>query len=102
MNDPVSDDLFSLFLNRAKNNTHIYHNIFSCYPHDSFLSFQSLIDSDKIKKSEKAENLLNRYNQLKDKIVGHIVEFPLLFLKDESLKTSWISLENMIPEYIFT
>ena len=102
LNDPVSDDLFSLFLNRAKNNTHIYHNIFACYPHDSFLSFQSLIDSDKIKKSEKAENLLNRYNQLKDKIIGHIVEFPLLFLKEESLKTSWISLEFMMPENNFT
>ena len=102
LNDAVSDKLFSLFLIRAKNNTKIYHDIFACYPDDSFLSFRSLKDSEKIKKSEKAEDLLDKYNQLKDKIVGHIVEFPLLFLKNEDLSTSWISREKYIPEINFT
>ena len=61
LNDPVSDQFFSLFLNRAKNNTQIYHYIFACYPDDSFLSFQSLINSGKNKKSETIENLVNKY-----------------------------------------
>ena len=42
-------------------------------------------------------NLLNRYNKSKDKIQGHIVEFPLLFLKDETFWT-YISLSNTIIE----
>ena len=51
---------------RAKNNTKIYQDIFKCYPDNSFWSFQSIKDSDKIKKSEKTEDLLNKYNKFKD------------------------------------
>ena len=100
--DPVSNKLYSLFLNRARNNTQIYHDIFACYPDDSFVNFQSLIDAQEIKKSEKAEDLLDKYNKLKEKIVGHIVEFPLSFLKEESLETSFFSMENYVPEINFT
>ena len=102
LDDPVSNQLFSLFINRARNNTEIYHDLFACYPDDSFVSFKSLRDAQEIKKSEKAEDLLDKYNKLKGKIVGHIVEFPLLFLKDENLGTSWGSRENFIPEINFT
>ena len=98
--DPVSDKLFSLFIKRANNNTKIYRYIFRCYPDDSFWSFQSIKDYYKIKNSEKAENLLKKYNKLKDKILGHIVEFPLFFLKDETLRT-WISISQTMIE-IFT
>ena len=94
--------MYSLFIKRARNNTVIYHDLFACYPDDSFVSFQSLKDAQEIKKLEKNENLLNKYNKLKGKIVGHIVEFPLLFLKEETLQTSWISKEKYIPENIYT
>ena len=97
LDDPVSDKLFSLFLKRANNNSRIYHYIFGCYPDDDFRSFQSIKDFDKIKKAEKPEYLLNKYNKYKDKIVGNIVEFPLLFLKDETLKT-WASISQTITE----
>ena len=97
LDDPVSDKLFSLFLKRANNNSRIYHYIFGCYPDDDFRSFQSIKDFDKIKKAEKDEYLLNKYNKYKDKIVGNIVEFPLLFLKDETLKT-WASISQTITE----
>ena len=102
LDDPVSNQLYSLFINRARNNTEIYHDLFACYPDDSFVSFQSLKEAQEIKKSEKAEDLLDKYNKLKGKIVGHIVEFPLLFLKDENLGTSLLSTENFIPEINFT
>ena len=95
LDDPVSNQLFSLFLERARKNTEIYHDLFACYPDDSFVSFQSLKDAQKMKKLEKAEDLLNKYNKLKEKIIGHIVEFPLFFLKEESLKTTIIYPENI-------
>ena len=95
LDDPVSNQLFSLFLERARKNTEIYHDLFACYPDDSFVSFQSLKEAQKMKKLEKAEDLLNKYNKLKEKIIGHIVEFPLFFLKEESLKTTFIYPENI-------
>ena len=100
LDDPVSDKLFSLFLMRAKNNTKIYQDIFKCYPDNSFWSFQSIKDSDKIKKSEKTEDLLNKYNKFKDKIQGHILEFPLLFLKDESFWTLISISQRMLEIFI--
>ena len=100
--DPVSNQLYSLFLKRARINTEIYHDLFACYPDDSFVSFQSLKDAQEIRKLEKEEDLLNKYNKLKEKIVGHIVEFHLLFLKEESLETSFFSKEKWIREIIFT
>ena len=100
LDDPVSDKLFSLFLMRAKNNTKIYQDIFKCYPDNSFWSFQSIKDSDKIKKSEKTEDLLNKYNKFKDKIQGHILEFPLLFLKDESFWTLISISQTMLVIFI--
>ena len=102
LDDPLSEQLFSLFNNRARRNTKIYHYIFSCYPHDSFVNFYELKKAQEIKEKEKVEELLNKYNKFKDKIIGHIVEFPLLFLKDESLITSWFSKEKYIPEINFT
>ena len=102
LDDPVSNQLYSLFINRARNNTEIYRDLFACYPDDSFVSFQSLKDAQKTKKLEKVEDLLNKYNRLKGKIVGHIVEFPLQFLKEETFETSFIGKENFVPEINFT
>jgi phospholipase D1/2 len=102
LDDPVNNQLYSLFLNRARTNTEIYHDIFACYPDDSFVSFQSLKDAQKMRELEKEEDLLNKYNKLKGKIVGHIVEFPLLFLKEESFTTSWRSYEKYVKEINFT
>ena len=102
LDDPVSNKLYSLFRNRARNNTEIYHDLFACYPDDSFANFSSLEHAQEMKKKEKAEDLLDKYNKLKSNIVGHIVEFPLFFLKEESLSTSWISYEKYFPEINFT
>ena len=101
LDDPVSNKLYSLFRNRARNNTEIYHDLFACYPDDSFVNFRSLENAQEMKKKEKAEDLLDKYNKLKNNIVGHIVEFPLFFLKEESLSTSWISVINYLPEINF-
>ena len=42
LNDPVSDMLFLFMIQRAKNNTRIYSELFSCYPDDKFTSFRLL------------------------------------------------------------
>ena len=102
LDDPVSDELFNFCINRAKNNMEIYNYLFSCYPHDSFNNFQKLKNAQEIKNNQNEKDLVDEYNKYKTKIVGHIVEFPLLFLKDEDLKISWISKENFVPEINFT
>ena len=102
LDDPVNNKLYSLFRNRARNNTLIYRDLFSCYPDDTFVNFKSLEHAQEMQKLEEPDDLLDKYNELKENIVGHIVEFPLFFLKDESLSTSWISYEKYFPEINFT
>ena len=102
LDDPVSNELFSLIVNRANTNTEIYHNIFGCYPDNAYNNFIKLKRAKLMQKEEKPEVLLNKYNQYKDKIVGHIVAYPLMFLKDEDLGISFFSVENLVPEHNFT
>ena len=102
LDDPVNEQLFTLIKSRAHSNTLLYHNIFGCYPDDDYTNYNLLKQAKLIKQQEKPEVLLNNYNQLKDNIKGHIVEYPLKFLKEETLGTSFFSVENLVPEHNFT
>ena len=102
LDDPVSKELFSLIVSRANSNTGIYHNIFGCYPDDAYTNFDLLKKAKKLQQEEKPEVLLNKYNAMKNQIVGHIVNYPLMFLKDENLGISFFSKENLVPEHNFT
>ena len=102
LDDPVSNNLFDFMNQRAKENTKLYHNIFGCYPDDAYTNFKILEEAKKMKEIEIPENFLNNYNKMKGNIKGHIVEYPLLFLKEEELGKSFFSVENLVPEYNFT
>ena len=102
LDDPVSKELFSLIVSRANSNTGIYHNIFGCYPDDAYTNFELLKKAKKLQQEEKPKVLLNKYNSMKNQIVGHIVNYPLTFLKDENLGISFFSKENLVPEHNFT
>ena len=102
LDDPVSNELFSLIVSRANSNTQIYHDIFGCYPDDAYTNFKILKEAKLMKEKERPEDFLNKYNLMKDKIVGHIVNYPLKFLKDETLGNSFFSVENLVPEHNFT
>ncbi len=82
LDDPVDNKLFSLINSRANNNTLIYRSLFGCYPDDTLTIYQILNNTKKMKEKESPEVFLQNYLKMKDSIVGHIVEFPLLFLKD--------------------
>jgi phospholipase D1/2 len=84
LEDPVDNKLFEFMISRAKNNTQIYHDIFKCYPDDEYTTFNLIPKAGNIN-NEWNDVLLNKYMRKKDQIVGHIVEFPLNFLKDDKL-----------------
>ena len=96
--DPLSDKFLELVQNTARTNTLIYRDLWGCYPDDIFKSFKDLKD---FKHSSK-EELLEKYNKEKKRIVGHAVEFPLHFLEKENLGIAFFSVENLVPEKNFT
>ena len=104
LDDPVNKKLFKFMNSRAKNNTKIYRDIFGCYPDDSYNNFESIRNAQKIKDEEWDDVLLNKYMRKKNEIVGHIVEYPLYFLKDEKLGKvkNDFSFQDLLPENTYT
>jgi phospholipase D1/2 len=90
--DPLDDRLFQLMKQIAKSNTLLYREIFNVYPDDKFEKF-----SDIPTKSDDVNQLVEKYQANKDKIIGNIVEFPLNFLKEENLNRSYFSREIIVP-----
>ena len=101
LRDPLSDKLHELIKKRAKDNTFTYGQIFGCYPDDRYTRF-SLIKKDEIQNKAQEDYLKKNYEENKNKIIGHIVEFPLHFLEDEELGIPFFSKENLVPERNFT
>ena len=96
LDDPVSNSLFNFMKKRANTNTLVYRNIFGCYPDDTYTSFEKLKYAQNKKQQEEPKIFLNYYNNAKDQIKGHIVEYPLSFLKDEELGTIFFSSESPV------
>ena len=98
--DPLKDELWSLLMDTAKNNTEIYRDLFYCYPDDLMRTFDEVLKMKRPNKLDDIElnKLKDSYNKEKDNIKGHVVEFPLHFLEDEVLGIPFFSLENVVPE----
>ena len=100
--DPVSPQLVGRINTTAKNNTLLYRDIFGCYPDDTYTNFKLLKKYKKAETPQEIKELQFKYHDKKDSIIGHIVEFPLDFLKEENLGINFFSVENLIPERNFT
>ena len=102
LSDPLSDEFLKLVQNTAHNNTLIYRKLWGCYPDDQYLSFKDLREHKAATTKEELDQLRSNYQKEKDGIVGHAVEFPLEFLKNENLGIKFFSVENIVPEKNFT
>ena len=102
LNDPISDELHKLIWETARNNTDLYRQIFMCYPDDCYTKFSMIPNKNAMKNKAQEYSLKKNYEEKKNQIIGHIVEFPLHFLEEEQLGISFFSKENLVPERNFT
>ena len=102
LEDPMSNKLHELIKKTARENTFTYRQIFGCYPDDCYTKFNLILNNNEIKNKAQEEYLKKNYEENKNKIIGHIVEFPLHFLEEEELGISFFSKENLVPERNFT
>jgi phosphatidylserine/phosphatidylglycerophosphate/cardiolipin synthase-like enzyme len=91
----------------AKNNTMIYRDLFRCVPDDTVHTFEQhrkfLPDPTKIPHGHVADPDLHgrEIRHRLGKVRGHLVQFPLDYLKDENMLGSLIR-ETVTPMVIFT
>jgi len=103
LTDPLSNNFYYFMNERAKLNTFYYKEIFNCYPDNSFEDFKDF-KSIKLSTSDELDSniiLKDQYEKNKDKIVGHIVEFPLNFLKNATLDRKLFVKERLISIKVF-
>ena len=100
LNDPLNTGLWNHMRSKANVNSAIYSNIFDCFPDNKFNNFAKLKER-KIFKKEDEEKLKEEYKNKNIGIIGHIVEYPIEFLKDEELDIDFFSKENLVPERNF-
>ena len=102
LNDPLNDELHKLIWDTARNNTDLYRQIFMCYPDDYYTKFSMIPNKNSVQNKAQEFSLKKNYEEKKNQILGHIVEFPLHFLEEEQLGISFFSKENLVPERNFT
>ena len=100
--DPISNELHKLMWETARTNTDLYRQIFMCYPDDCYTKFSMIPNKNAVKNKAQEYALKKNYEEKKNQIIGHIVEFPLHFLEEEKLGISFFSKENLVPERNFT
>ena len=101
LNDPLNTGLWNHMRSKANVNSAIYSFIFDCFPDNKFNNFAKLKDRKKFKTEKEIETLKQEYKSKSFGIAGHIVEYPIEFLKDEELDIDFFSKENLVPERNF-
>lgn len=103
--DPLTDQFYyNVWRRTAKTNTLVYRDLFRCVPDDTVTTFnehrQFLPD---VPHGHVADPSLSEQDILKKlgKVQGHLVEFPMDYLKDENMLGSLIR-ETVTPMIIFT
>jgi len=104
--DPLSDAVWNLWCERATTNTEVFRQLFHADPDDhikTFADYKSFLpDADR-----KQGHLYNPYmpdedvRRALDKVKGHLVWFPLQFLRDAPMAEKGLSF-NAYTESIYT
>lgn len=103
--DPLSDDVWTMWTERATTNTDVFRGLFHADPDDNVKNWE---DYDNfLPKGMKPGHLFNLHqpaDEVKrslDKIKGHLVWFPLHFLEDVDMAERGLQVNN-VTESIYT
>ena len=99
--DPTDNNFWKKIQERAHTNTEIYREIFGCDPDDTVRSTAELTKMRQKIAMMKPEEQYEKYNAQKNKILGHVVDWPEHFLEDEDLSLNWTNIEGLLPEINF-
>ena len=104
--DPLSDDLWKMWTERATTNTQVFRHLFHADPDDNIKTFEDY-DHFMPQGSHKSGHLFDPYQpvdlvrQELDKIKGHLVWMPLKFLEDAQMAEKGMQV-NSWTESVYT
>jgi len=104
--DPLSDDLWQFWTERATTNTDVFRHLFHADPDNAIKTFEDY--QNFLPRGDKKQgHLFNEYMPVEDvrrnldKIKGHLVWMPLDFLKDAQMAERGLAI-NAYTESIYT
>ena len=95
--DCISEEAWQLWAQISQQNTEIYMKVFRPYPCNSMPSFNELKEAGPFRKELTVEEIV----LLKNGVVGHVVEYPIWFLKQEKYINDKMGIENFAPNDMF-
>ena len=99
--DPLDEEFIQNFVERAYNNTRIYNEVFKAEPDNTQKTFDDLQkDRDDYDNMGSVEQM-NKYEEYKDQIIGHIVDYPVNYLIDQNLELNMTDMANLVPAINF-
>ena len=102
INDCVSDEFFTLLTETAANNSEIYYNIFKAEPSDFQRTFKDLEADRKAFEETPMEEIQEIYDEQIGGVVGHVVDYPIHYMENESLALDSFDMHNLVPKINFT
>ncbi|KAF1968121.1 phospholipase D/nuclease [Bimuria novae-zelandiae CBS 107.79] len=108
--DPLSDDLWKMWTDRASTNTEVFRDLFHADPDDSILTFEDydkFTPNPKQDKDHKQGHLYDMSRPVEevrkelDRVKGHLVWMPLRFLEKEHMAEKGLQV-NAYTESIYT
>lgn len=105
--DPLSDELWNMWTQRATTNTKVFRHLFHADPDDNVKTFQDYDRFLGAKGSRKAGHIYDEFQPVEiarqelDKIKGHLVWMPLRFLEEAEMAEKGLQV-NAWTESVYT
>jgi hypothetical protein len=89
-------------IDRAEKNSELYRTIFRCEPDNKQSDFQKLQQDRDYYNKLTPQQKQDLYDEHSRQIEGHVVEYPIFYMADETLKLDRTDYTNLVPKINFT
>ena len=102
LDDCISEEFFEMMVERSKKNTQIYYDIYRAEPSDNQRTFEELVADREAFENTSIEERQNTYDENIGGVVGHVVDFPVHYMQEQSLELDLTDVHNFVPKINFT
>ncbi|CAI2368575.1 unnamed protein product [Moneuplotes crassus] len=100
--DCASDEFWQFIKERAETNSEIYYKIFKAEPSNHQRNFDDLLADREAMENMSVQQKFDVYEKYIDGVIGHIVQYPIHYMANESLALDALDYHHLVPKISFT
>lgn len=101
LEDPICDEVFERLVQVSDKNTKLYRELFRAEPDDHQTDFEKLKEDREAYQSMGKVEQIDKYKRLSPEIQGHVVDYPIYYMKDQDLELNLTDMANLVPAINF-